>query len=206
MTTQLTHDLLLNACHDQADPVALALAGVLAAAARGAIKPPNPALGLDGARFQTLLTRYFPALDQQICAEHCAGCHPWGSNPSSDEFDDLVALLMAHSTYDGEEAEWLAHAIASACMGDGHLYHDMGLPNRQALSDLLSQHFTSLYEKNVGNMKWKKFFYKQLCDQAEVKVCQAPSCQVCVDFHVCFGPEDDSFPPSLIALAGGAKK
>jgi len=85
---------------------------------------------------------------------------------------------------DGEQTEWLAYAIASACTGDNHLYEDMGLANRQALADLLNRHFTALFVKNIGNMKWKKFFYKQLCDRAEVKACSAPSCQVCNDSDV----------------------
>ncbi len=198
MASPLSFDLLLQSSHDPSDAVTRALAGALAHAAAGVI--PAPTLGLDGTRFQTLLARHFPALDGQICAAHCEGCRPL----RSDEFADLVALLLAHRAHAGEEAEWLAHAIASACMGGNHLYHDMGLPNRQALSELLSRHFTRLFEKNVGNMKWKKFFYKQLCDQAEVRVCQAPSCQVCNDYQACFGPEDDTFPASLAALAGRA--
>ncbi|HEX9173204.1 MAG TPA: nitrogen fixation protein NifQ, partial [Telluria sp.] len=90
------------------------------------------------------------------------------------------------------QTEWLAYAIASGCMGGNHLYEDMGLPNRQALSDLLNRHFTALFVKNAGNMKWKKFFYKQLCDRARVSTCKAPSCQACADLDACFGPEDDT--------------
>lgn len=191
MTPSLNFDLLMQSCRDQSDMVARALAGALASASAGVIQAPSPALGLDGVRFGTLLQRYFPALDVETCAGHCEGCRPL----RDDEFADLVQLLMAHRSHDGEEVEWLAHAIASACMGADHLYQDMGLPNRQALSDLLREHFTRLFYKNAGNMKWKKFFYKQLCDQAEVKVCQAPSCQVCNDYWNCFGPEDGSgFP------------
>ena len=102
-----------------------------------------------------------------------------------------MALLLEHRSDAAEHTEWLAHAIASGCMGGNHLYQDMGLPDRQALSTLLERHFTALYLKNVGNMKWKKFFYKQLCDRAEVKMCPAPSCQVCNDYHNCFGSEED---------------
>ncbi len=200
MTPPLSYEMLMRACRDRSDAVTRALAGALASAAAGVIQAPSPALGLDGPRFRTLLERHFPNLDAGVCPGHCEGCRPL----RADEFDDLVALLMAHRAHDGDEVEWLAHAIASACMGGDHLYQDMGLPNRQALSDLLSRHFTRLFEKNVGNMKWKKFFYKQLCDQAEVRVCQAPSCQVCDDYLNCFGPEDDSFPVNLAALAGRA--
>ncbi|MBI5462931.1 MAG: nitrogen fixation protein NifQ [Gammaproteobacteria bacterium] len=118
----------------------------------------------------------------------------------TDEFDDLLRLLLDHRADAGEQTEWLAYAVASGCMGGNHLYQDMGLPDRQALSDLLNRHFTALFVKNAGNMKWKKFFYKQLCDRADVKACSAPSCQVCVDFDACFGPEDDSGLATLAQL------
>lgn len=107
-----------------------------------------------------------------------------------DEFGDVLALLLEHRTRPSQESEWLAVAIATACMGNDHLYQDMGLPNRQMLSDLLSEHFTSLFLRNSGNMKWKKFFYKQLCDRSGVNACRAPSCAVCDDYLKCFGPED----------------
>jgi nitrogen fixation protein NifQ len=196
MPTNLSYDLLMQACRDHQDPVARALAGALDAAARGVIKAPSPTLGLGVERFHALLERHFPILGE-LSYE---GCQPL----PDDEFDDLVQLFLAHRSHDGVETEWLAHAIASACMGGNHLYQDMGLANRQALSDLLNEHFTALFVKNVGNMKWKKFFYKQLCDRAEVQVCQAPSCQVCNDYWNCFGPEDEAFPVSLAVLAGRA--
>lgn len=197
MSQPLHYDLLMRSCRDVADPVARAIAGALDAAARGVIQAPTPTLGLDGMRFRALLARHFPGLDEHPCDDGCPAL-------PGDEFDDLVQLLLAHRSHAGEEAEWLAHAIASACLGGNHLYQDMGLPDRQALSGLLREHFTALFVKNVGNMKWKKFFYKQLCDQAGVQLCQAPSCQVCSDYWNCFGPEDDTFPHGLAALAGRA--
>jgi nitrogen fixation protein NifQ len=65
----------------------------------------------------------------------------------------------------------------------------MGLPSRAVLSQLMRHYFTTLYYRNSANLKWKKFFYKQLCDRAEVRVCKAPSCGVCSDYAACFGPE-----------------
>jgi nitrogen fixation protein NifQ len=92
-----------------------------------------------------------------------------------DEFDDLRALLMTHRSEDSEETQWLACAMATACLGDNHLWQDMGLPNREALSKLLKRYFTTLHIRNKCNMKWKKLFYKQLCERAEISVCKAPS-------------------------------
>jgi len=109
----------------------------------------------------------------------------------ADEFDDLYALLMAHCRENNEENHWLACTIATACHGCNHLWQDMGLPSRDILSELLRRYFTTLYDRNTGNMKWKKFFYKQLCEKAEVKLCKAPSCQVCTDYAACFGTEEE---------------
>ncbi|HCA26591.1 MAG TPA: molybdenum processing protein, partial [Betaproteobacteria bacterium] len=83
-----------------------------------------------------------------------------------------------------------SHAVAAACLGGNHLWQDLGLPDRQALSSLLRDHFSSLFAKNTSNMKWKKFFYKQLCERAELPICPAPSCRECTDYAACFGPED----------------
>jgi len=197
-TSAFTYDSLMAHARNPLDSVTRALAGAIASAAAGHIEAPNLALGLSRSRYSALLAQHFPGAESQtcVCGEACReGCRPL----RGDEFQDLVELLLSHRSNEEDATEWLAYAIASACMGGNHLYQDMGLPNRQALSELLKQHFTRLFEKNAGNMKWKKFFYKQLCDQAQVRVCQAPSCQVCDDYWNCFGPEDDSFPASLTA-------
>jgi nitrogen fixation protein NifQ len=170
---------LMAAAADPADIATLAFGGVFAR---------FRVLGLDVATQDRLLHHYFPGLDTStvavdIDASRCPAL-------SADEFDDLLALLRAHRRDDSEESQWLACAIATACLGNNHLWQDMGLPNREVLSQLLRRHFTALYAKNIGNMKWKKFFYKQLCEQAEVMLCKAPSCQVCTDYRACFGPED----------------
>lgn len=145
-------------------------------------------LGLPRGDLARLLTRFFPgdrALLEAGEAED-AECHRF----RTDEHDDLVELLLEYRTKDTEEDTWLAHTVATACLGENHLWQDMGLGDRNELSALLGKHFSALYAKNTGNMKWKKFFYKQLCERAEINMCKAPSCGVCVDYAACFGPED----------------
>ena len=105
------------------------------------------------------------------------------------EYEDLMTLLLDHGAGD-EETRWVALAVAAACLGQNHLWQDLGLPNRKVLSSLLTRYFPSLAARNVSNMKWKKFFYKQLCERAEILVCKAPSCGVCIDYPKCFGPEE----------------
>lgn len=107
-----------------------------------------------------------------------------------DEFDDLIDLLMVHCINKSDENCDLAAFIASACMGDNHLWQDMGLPNRTALTELMQTRFPALAAKNTGDMKWKKFFYKQLCERADIFICKSPSCSICMDYDKCFGHED----------------
>jgi nitrogen fixation protein NifQ len=170
---------LMSGAADPGDIATLAFGGVLAR---------FPVLGLDAAMHERLLRRYFPGFDPPTVAAATAGEAGCPALPA-DEFDDLRALLLAHRSEDNEESRWLACAVATACLGNNHLWQDMGLPNRSVLSELLRRYFTALHDKNTGNMKWKKFFYKQLCEQAEVNMCKAPSCKICTDYVACFGPE-----------------
>jgi nitrogen fixation protein NifQ len=124
-----------------------------------------------------------------LAAQRFAGC----AALRGDEYEDVLALLLEYGCENGcntsDETVWLAGAVAAACMGDNHLWQDLGLANRQELSELLSTHFPALHAKNTGNMKWKKFFYKQLCERAEIRACRAPSCAVCSDYAACFEME-----------------
>jgi nitrogen fixation protein NifQ len=104
-----------------------------------------------------------------------------------DEYGELLALLLAHAA--SPDAAPLAAAVAKGCLGHNHLWQDLGLPHRQALSDLLQEHFPHLFARNAANMRWKKFFYLQLCEQAEIRACRAPSCGVCAHQAECFGDE-----------------
>lgn len=106
-----------------------------------------------------------------------------------EEFDDIVALLWEHAAEQTPATRELVQFIAQSCMGDNHLWQDMGLPNRAALSSLMRENFPQLVEKNSGDMKWKKFFYKQLCERADIFICKSPTCGVCVDYDKCFGAE-----------------
>jgi len=109
--------------------------------------------------------------------------------PVADEFDELVELLLDHAEPPDQMAQWLAAAIATASHRDNHLWQDMGLPSRTELSAVLNLRFPSLAASNTGDMKWKKFFYRQLCQRAGVPICKSPSCSECCDYNVCFGPE-----------------
>ena len=116
------------------------------------------------------------------------------ASPRQDEFEDLVGLLDEHATLAGPCSRWLARALATASLGDNHLWQDSGLPDRRTLSRLMEEHFSALSARNVGNMRWKKFFYRALCERAEILICKSPSCALCVDSHECF-PAGPAVPP-----------
>jgi nitrogen fixation protein NifQ len=204
--TAVTHEQMMAYAVRPDDVLTQAFAGAVRTAFSQEV---FPALffGLTETQFACLLDRYFPGAWRDLFAtaalfDEQAPCPPF----REDEIQDLVALLLEHRASDRDEVTWLAYALATGCMGSNHLWQDMGLTGRQALSDILKNNFTALHDKNVGNMKWKKFFYKQLCDRAEVNLCKAPSCQVCEDYQKCFGPEDASGLAALSLASGRAPR
>lgn len=106
------------------------------------------------------------------------------------EKQDMEQLLQQFVVADCIESEWLISIIVAACLGSDHLWQDLGLWSRAALSAMLNQYFPALAVRNSKDMKWKKFLYKQLCEADGLFVCRAPSCEVCQDYPVCFGPEE----------------
>jgi nitrogen fixation protein NifQ len=105
---------------------------------------------------------------------------------ADDEVQDVIALLMEHATYPGVLAQYLAQGLAVACMGPNHLWQDLGFTDRAQLNALMQEHFTSLKALNVHNMRWKKFFYRTLCERADILICKSPHCEQCEDQPLCF--------------------
>ncbi len=173
-------------------PLVLALAGVIGNAPLRSAPYDIPIAGLSRATMAQLAERFFPALEAAGLVA-ATPAEPLLSDREG-EFDDLLQLLLAHRGSDDEAVEWLALAVATASMAGNHLWQDMGLPNRGVLNRVLLDNFPALHAKNVGDMKWKKFFYRQLCEQAEVLICQSPTCGECADYLECFGSEDKAEP------------
>ncbi len=158
----------------------------LAIAERDSAASLSQGLGLAAADLQRLIATYFPAfaaLAAAIPADAEAGA-------DAIEEPDLRRLLLDHRSRGVVEEEWLAAIVARRSLGANHLWQDLGLFHRRELSALLDRHFHALAVQNVGDMKWKKFFYRQLCARDGIFVCKAPNCAICVDYPVCFGPEE----------------
>ncbi len=108
----------------------------------------------------------------------------------ADERKELTDLMWFHRGRDHASVLWIAQIIAAGCMGSDHLWQDLGLWSRGDLTALMRRNFPVLAIKNNHDMKWTKFLYKQLCMQTGIYTCRAPSCEVCIDYAACFGPED----------------
>jgi nitrogen fixation protein NifQ len=112
-----------------------------------------------------------------------------GKPAKDDEVVMVRDLLLAHRSTEGDTGRWLASMIAQRTMEPNHLWEDLGLRDRSELTRLLTRHFAPLAARNTGNMRWKRFFYRALCEAEGLVMCKAPVCTSCSDFDLCFGNE-----------------
>ena len=156
------------------------LASVIAAALAEAERPLTEALGLD--RPDTAFPEAY-SIDGLVARDATAG------NDAIEE-EDFRALLLDGRRHRHDIEEWLARIIVRRSLCRGHLWHSLGLRKRRELSNMLHRHFPTVAERNTRGMKWKKFFYREMCQAEGVHVCKSPVCDVCTDFDDCFGTED----------------
>jgi len=151
-------------------------------------------LGLSAENLAALVGLHFPQAPGLL-----SGLDPDddGRMAISLEEPDLRQLLLDHRSHGYIAEEWLAHIIARRSLQPNHLWQDLGLTGRADLSLLMMRHFAPLAAANVNDMKWKKFFYRTLCQQEGVSICKSPTCDSCRDFVHCFGAEEGS---SLLAI------
>ena len=143
-------------------------------------------LGLTPAQFKQLTSVYFQ--DNSLPEQAASGSQLDFSRMLEKE--DLVNLLTRYCRSDTLEMEWMIAIIVAGCLGSDHLWQDLGLWSRSQLSAMLHYNFPELAAKNDQDMKWKKFLYKQLCEAEGLYLCRAPSCNVCIDYAKCYGPEE----------------
>lgn len=153
-------------------------------------------LGLQPELFQALFERHFPGMSEWLelnpgeahLLETRSVMRDELSDMRDDERVELVELLDEYRA--AGVAPELSLIIATGCLGGDHLWRDLGFPNRTALSELMQYAYPELKALNDRDMKWKRFFYKQLCERGGGYVCRAPSCDQCSAYSDCFGPEE----------------
>ena len=107
--------------------------------------------------------------------------------PLDEEEEQIHELLDRNRADATAETRWMTSIVTRRSMAPRHLWQDLGLRNRDELSQLMTRRFPSLSARNVSNMKWKKFFYRALCESEGFTLCAAPTCNQCGDFDNCFG-------------------
>jgi nitrogen fixation protein NifQ len=142
-------------------------------------------VGLPIAELTSLYARWFSHV--RPCAEAEDG---EGEGEPTDEIELVRELLLANRSTASEDSRWLAFMIARRAVQPNHLWEDLGLRSRDELSRLLFRHFAPLARRNVKNMRWKRFFYRTLCESDGLVMCATPVCSSCGDFDLCFGAED----------------
>ena len=101
----------------------------------------------------------------------------------------IATLILWKAGVVSSEARWLAAILARRSMEPGHLWEDLGLVARPALTALIARHLPGLARANAQNMRWKKFFYRQICSDSGFSLCLSPSCDACDERDACFAPD-----------------
>lgn len=137
-------------------------------------------LGLDGVSLAALRDCWFAGLELPDLEAPLA--------PIPADQDAIGRLILWRGGRLDPEARWLAAIMARRSMEPHHLWEDMGLPSRAALNEMITRQFPRLKAANSQNMRWKKFFYRQICSDQGFALCLSPTCDACPERAECFPP------------------
>lgn len=108
----------------------------------------------------------------------------------SSEVEDVERLLIGTLVAVTPRERRVAKLLALGCLGSSHLWSDLGLRDRGQLKELIAEYFPEMVRRNNLNMRWKRFFYRQLCEQGGDYLCRAPSCSSCPSYRECFAVDE----------------
>ncbi len=144
--------------------------------------------GLADADLSSLLSICFSTSDIS-CAWQPSGGGTRCDAALEEEAALIRELLLARRSTAGDMGRWLAGMVARRALEPNHLWEDLGLRDRSELSRLMARHFGPLATRNTNNMRWKRFFYRMMCEDDGFVMCATPVCSQCADFSLCFGDE-----------------
>ncbi|MET3824005.1 nitrogen fixation protein NifQ [Burkholderia sp. PvR073] len=192
MTSALEHahrrvlQSLLSAATDAASPDACLFGALVAARA---CRNELALLGLSPAQLSSLLARQFPRLRSTDAAALVPTENIAALPAAHAQFvATLHALLMrdAHPAVARDDADCVAAIIAHACLRPDHLWRDLGLDGRNAVSAMLDRYFPALAARNVAQLRWKKFLAQEVAASLGLTPGPAPGCPGREDFGFCF--------------------
>lgn len=103
-----------------------------------------------------------------------------------EERKELIELLSLYRNKQDPSSLQMAVIIATACLTKSHLWESLGLQARSQLGEMIKHNFPQLHALNRDNMRWKRFFYRQLCAQGGDYICRSPRCEECKSYAECF--------------------
>lgn len=191
------HSLDQNSASGDAATDRMIFGRILALAAADPVRTMTGSLALTKANLTELAARHAPHFADAVAAL------PGKDDSGEDAIEeaDLRAFLVEHGAKGADEERWLAAILARRSLEPNHLWQDMGFHDRGELNAMFRRHFPALVALNSGDMKWKKFFYRQLCEREGLMLCKSPNCEVCDDVEVCFGEEAGDPLSTLSRLA-----
>lgn len=143
--------------------------------------PLTERLGLSGADLAALRDLFVPGLDLPDL--------DLPAPVQSSEQQAITLLILWRAGVTTPQARWLAAILARRAQEARHLWEDLGLPSRAHLGALIRRELPGLAAANHQNMRWKKFFYRQICSDQAFSLCLSPSCDDCDERAACFAPD-----------------
>lgn len=179
-----------------------AVAGVLRHASDGALPPFVRTLGLPQAELMNLIECCMPG-QVYVPISELKYAVVVGTVP--ELFTEVATLLASLRTpeADAEHVNWLARAIAGAILGGRFLWQDLGLKGRHEVTALMKLYFQPLYQRNVTDLKWKRFIFLELAARLGKQDLQPPGCRNCTQYRQCYssGARNHSDAVNVAAVA-----
>ncbi len=147
------------------------------------------ALGLEREELAAIKQCFFPEWDADKGSAWIASATETFPEINTDVRD----LLRSQATSEDDSPPisfWLSKILAARAALPGHLWVAMGLFERPQLSAAIRRHLPSVFAANDKNMRWKRFFFKQVCDMNGGTLCKSPNCGECSDYALCFAAEE----------------
>lgn len=102
-------------------------------------------------------------------------------------YPHLLAWMWRHRRQDAPLTHAVAAAVACATFGSRHLWQDLGFDGRDDVRSLLEGHFPALVERNVHDLKWKRFLYQEVGTVLGHADLRPPRCGACDQYAACYG-------------------
>ena len=104
----------------------------------------------------------------------------------------LRDMLIANGTAGAPIESWLAQIFIRRCQVGDHMWRSIGLFSRNELTEAMNKYFKPLASKNIYDLKWKRFLYKQMRELNQLSLDKYPYCENCNRYIIT--EEGDKFP------------